>query len=940
MGRRGLEDKTVDERRGGQAVEKAIDPDSEHTDPVALDDIDTTALPSRFEAVAVIGEGGMGRVLRVIDQSLSREVAVKLLHVQHVGDADARQRFLREARAAGALRHPNIVTVHDVASNAEYLVMEYVDGESLAKRIRRDGKLPLDEVRRIADALLGALAAAHRAGIIHRDIKPANVLLDKTGTIKLTDFGVASFGDSELTSTGQTIGTPAYMAPEQLRGRRVDERADVYGAGVTLFEAATGKRLNDEKGRVEDARRAVVEATGDEALAAAIHRAVEEKEADRFDDIVSFAEAIRRRKAPRRRSRWIVAAPIGAALAIAVITIVALRGSRESTAPAAGGGVTIALLPFADHVGDPRLDFASSGLPHILGDQLAHIPRLQTIGYYRVSAQLADPKAPLDAWIYAARKLGADLVVHGELAPAGSKVKVSIIVQKTDGKIVDVLVREEAVDRVPDAVQNAAASVASVALGSPSELRPSSSHNFEIERELQLGIAAFEAQDFDTARSHLSAAVARDNTLGEAYYRLAILDWWGTASPIEHIERALACPLPAIDREFVVGLRMLVEHDYPKVVAFFRELSGRAPDHRDVQYGFFEALFHGGAPSEAMQVYHHLRELAPHFYIGAEHAMVYYLTRGDSDGISWTLAHWEPRPDERTMWNARALISERKYAEAVPMLEKAAEESGADYLTGRELVEVYAARGQIALARKAATRLGEIDPNYGSLAKYALAVATGERDTSSLRTGASLALNAAVPGIKDYLIRQDLVALDLAAAKLDVIRQDSPGALTGTNANIDATVVLVAAAAGDKNLVEAGRASHFAHVAAFADALSAESRKDWRAAADAWRRSLELNGEGRYQVLAWHALARDLVALEDHAGVVTACDEVINPRYFTWAWGSAIGTCLRWSAEASAKLGKTDDAQKQWKLLLALRSAAPPGDELVEAARKALASTK
>src|SRR5262245_6466892 len=285
MGRRGNDDPTVDERRGSQQpIEKSTDTDID-TDPVPTTDVTDTALPARFETVAVIGEGGMGRVLRVVDKSLSREVAVKLMHPQHIGDANARQRFLREARAAGALRHPNIVTVHDVAPGGEYLVMEYVDGESLATRIRRDGKLPVAEVRRISEALLAALTVAHREGIIHRDIKPANILIDKTGTVKLTDFGVASFGDSELTSTGQSIGTPRYMAPEQLRGRRVDERADIYGAGVTLFEAATGKRLNDDDGRVGDPRSAVLEATGDEVLAAAIHRAVEEKEADRFPDI-------------------------------------------------------------------------------------------------------------------------------------------------------------------------------------------------------------------------------------------------------------------------------------------------------------------------------------------------------------------------------------------------------------------------------------------------------------------------------------------------------------------------------------------------------------------------------------------------------------------------------------------------------------------------------
>src|SRR5512135_1490683 len=191
-------------------------PDSRNdTEPIAATDVpDAMPLPDRFEVRGVIGTGGMGRVLRVFDSSLNREVAVKQLKLQKFADERTRLRFLREARAAGTLRHPNIVTVHDVAPDGTYLVMELVAGESLSARLRREKRLPLGEVRRIGAALLGAISAAHAAGIIHRDIKPANILLDAAGVVKLTDFGVASFGDSELTSTGQMIGTPAYMAPE------------------------------------------------------------------------------------------------------------------------------------------------------------------------------------------------------------------------------------------------------------------------------------------------------------------------------------------------------------------------------------------------------------------------------------------------------------------------------------------------------------------------------------------------------------------------------------------------------------------------------------------------------------------------------------------------------------------------------------------------------
>jgi eukaryotic-like serine/threonine-protein kinase len=198
--------------------------------------------PYRIEAL--LGEGGMGQVYKGRDTRLGRTIAVKVCH------ADFTSRFEREARAIATLNHPNICTLHDVGPN--YLVMELVEGETLAARLRR-GPLPPADVVRYGAQMADALAAAHSRGIIHRDLKPGNIMVTKTG-IKVLDFGLAKIAadpDATLTVSGAVMGTPAYMAPEQLDGI-CDARTDIFALGLVLYEIATGKRLHAGEARSLD----------------------------------------------------------------------------------------------------------------------------------------------------------------------------------------------------------------------------------------------------------------------------------------------------------------------------------------------------------------------------------------------------------------------------------------------------------------------------------------------------------------------------------------------------------------------------------------------------------------------------------------------------------------------------------------------------------------
>jgi formylglycine-generating enzyme required for sulfatase activity/tRNA A-37 threonylcarbamoyl transferase component Bud32 len=201
----------------------------------------------RYQVKRWLAAGSMGEIYEAHDPVIDRPVTIKTVRRELIerGDADVwLARFQHEMRAAGRLAHPNVVMVHDCgeAAGTPYLVMEYVEGESLDRVLQQSGRLGLDEAISIISQTLAALEFAHARGVIHRDVKPSNILRTKDGAIKITDFGVAHIAESNLTSTGVVLGTLSYMAPEQLTGARVDQRADIFAAGVVLFELLGGAK--------------------------------------------------------------------------------------------------------------------------------------------------------------------------------------------------------------------------------------------------------------------------------------------------------------------------------------------------------------------------------------------------------------------------------------------------------------------------------------------------------------------------------------------------------------------------------------------------------------------------------------------------------------------------------------------------------------------------
>jgi len=371
---------------------------------------------SHYRILEKLGEGGMGVVYRARDVKLGREVALKFLPPEWTRNAEARARFVREARAAASLNHPNICTVHEIDEDGVqvFIAMECVEGESLKARIA-SGPLEVGEALEIAAGIAHGLAAAHGKAIVHRDIKPANIMLAEGVRAKIMDFGLARpTGTTDLTRTGTTLGTVAYMSPEQACGEDVDHRTDIWSLGVVLFEMLTGKRpfagdrdqaviysiLNDEPTPVCDLRTGTpreVDAIIGEMLAKAPDARPQSAER-----IATDLEKLSR----------------------------ALDFRAAASAAAAEPPPSIAVMPFVDMSSERDQEFFCDGMSEEIINALTQIEGLRVIA--RTSAFAF--KGRNDDIREIGRRLDVGTLLEGSVRKAGNRLRITAqLVAVSDG---------------------------------------------------------------------------------------------------------------------------------------------------------------------------------------------------------------------------------------------------------------------------------------------------------------------------------------------------------------------------------------------------------------------------------------------------------------------------------------------------------------------------
>jgi tRNA A-37 threonylcarbamoyl transferase component Bud32 len=360
-------------------------------------------IDGRYEIEDLVGTGGMSSVYRARDTVLGRRVAIKILHEHHSSDDEYVERFRREARAIARLNHPNIVTIIDRGEfeGRQFIVFEHVPGDNLKDLLRRQGPLPVADAVAIAHQVARGLAFAHEHGIVHRDVKPQNVILDESGSPKVTDFGIARSLDPKegLTDSGTLLGTSDYMAPEQARGMRVDERSDQYSLGVLLYELLTGevpypaetfmaaamRHVNDPVPSVRERRpdvpldidavvaRAMAKDPGERfsstvAMAAALEAALAETDGE--TGVLPVTPSARRRPSrPARRRQALAPFLLGlGVLAAAAIAVFVLVGQSDGDGSGAVGSIRLTALRDFDPEGDDAehpedVAFATDGNP-------------------------------------------------------------------------------------------------------------------------------------------------------------------------------------------------------------------------------------------------------------------------------------------------------------------------------------------------------------------------------------------------------------------------------------------------------------------------------------------------------------------------------------------------------------------------------------------------
>jgi serine/threonine-protein kinase len=372
---------------------------------------------SHYKILKKLGEGGMGEVHLAQDTKLSRKVALKFLPVQLASDGELKERFEREARAAAALNHPNIITIHEVTEheNRPFIAMEYVEGESLKDLIARK-ELSVGEVLDIALQISDGLAAAHQAGIVHRDIKPQNILMGKDRRVRICDFGLAKAKkDVTLTQVGSTLGTIAYMSPEQAQGKEADHRSDIFSFGVVLYEMITGqlpfKGEHDAAvihSIVNDTPEPLARYKSDvpEGLQKAVGKAMEKSLQTRYQHVDELGADLRKLRIELDSG------------------VTKTLEAKETASP------SIAVLPFANLSADEEQEYFCDGMAEDIINALTQLEGLRVVA--RTSAFAFKGKHEDIREI--GRKLSVGTLLEGSVRKVGGRVRITAqLINVADG---------------------------------------------------------------------------------------------------------------------------------------------------------------------------------------------------------------------------------------------------------------------------------------------------------------------------------------------------------------------------------------------------------------------------------------------------------------------------------------------------------------------------
>ncbi len=614
---------------------------------------------AQFKIIQKLGQGGMGAVYLAEDQKLHRQVALKTLSQEMFDNPEHKERFVREARTAAQVSHGNVMAIYDIDSatdaatgkSIQYIVMEYIKGQSLTEYLRTS-KVDMAGVVRLAEKIGAGLAAAHKLRIVHRDIKSDNIILDEQHEPKILDFGLAKpidpvqmeGGDAtntvsqELTRAGKILGTVSYMSPEQIKGEQVDTRSDIFSFGILLYRMATGESPFEGGTQVSTLAKILESAPEPPQmrnvnvpaeLERIIDKCLQKDPNDRYQDTRDLVVDLRNlrksydsgstdtvtvvREAAAKKAKvktggfslsWkgMTVALFGMLLLFVVIMeLIEGKGPRRSTGGLHAGETGIAILGFDNQTKDTSLNWLSTGLPEILMTDLAENQSLRVVSRQRLidAAQSTGKESTDEELRDAAEELGASNLLSGTYFKLGDQVRIDARLEEiSTGKII---LAEKVVGADPfklvdslSAKVRLAMNVAPSGADATTSVAKVTSASPEAYKLYLSGMKRFGENEYESAIADFEKALSIDSTLALAYMRIGMaLTFTGKQTkglPYFAKARALQDHLPVRERSLVdVYANIWLDHQLGEASTKLKQMVTNYPEDKEVRavYGIF-----------------------------------------------------------------------------------------------------------------------------------------------------------------------------------------------------------------------------------------------------------------------------------------------------------------------------------------------------------------
>lgn len=696
-----------------------------------------------YRILEKVGVGGMGEVYRAHDERLDRDVALKVLPVGLLKDERARRHFRQEALLLAKLNHPNIATIHEFDTHAgtDFVVMECVEGTSLA-RVLQTGPMAEKELLKLASQIAQALEEAHELGIVHRDLKPGNILITPKGRAKVLDFGIARLlrvaDDDESTQSATAsrgvIGTLPYMSPEQLLGKSVDVRSDIFSFGAVLYEMSTGRRTCEERvpSRLIDAilrDSPVPPRSLNPQISAGLERIIlkclEKDPRNRYQSAKDLEGDLGRLQAQTSAPIPLAAAPplknsrrrnITIVAAFALIAVLALGfglwlwRSRRAPLLASHSVQSLAVLPLENLSGDPRQEYFAEGMTEELTTQMAQISALRVISPTSVTRYAQSHQSASEI----AAQLHVDAVVKGSVMSSGGRVRITaqliqastdklLWAQAYDGSLADVLgLQEEVARAIAGEVKVSLTPDEQTRLGSARAVNPAAHEAYLEGSYLNKGTSEQQRK----AREYFEQAIGIDPNYAPAYAGLAGYYWSRTdVPPGVSMPDARRYALKALDLDPALAdahvelalIHFYADWDWPAAEKEFKRALGLSPSDAEAHrtYSYFLAAM--GRDTEALDESRHAQQLDPlSIWTQITAGYVFYFTRHDDEAIAQCHNALEIDPNSAGAYDClgSSYLAVAKYGPAIEAALKASQLSSDDPSRLVGLGRAYALAGK------------------------------------------------------------------------------------------------------------------------------------------------------------------------------------------------------------------------------------------------------